>query len=81
LSGLNAKPNKPKQQNLFLKFGFVGFRKEPLNPTYMTVLRHISLNRTRVSRPDFEAEANRKQTAQHPRRTLEGGQMPIFWAG
>ncbi len=46
LSGLIAKPNKPEQQNLFLKFGFVGFRKEPLNPTYMTAF-HISLNRTR----------------------------------
>ncbi|MHB1590551.1 MAG: hypothetical protein ACYCTW_03330 [Sulfuricella sp.] len=27
-----AKPNKPKQQNLFLKFGFVGFRDEAAQP-------------------------------------------------
>jgi len=27
-----AKPNKPKQQNLFLKFGFVGFRDKAAQP-------------------------------------------------
>jgi len=53
LSGPIAKPNKSKQQNRLLKFGFVGFRKKPLNPTYMFVLRHISLNRTQLKAKCF----------------------------